>query len=194
MIARMLRDAHPGDILSIGIVNPYPQEFVDLSRNRKPENFLPHRNPLTYFERAYLLRKYLSHISCDFSNFCANDVVITPYFIPTAYPFEQTMNYLAYARPLVEYISDKDDCELGKKAELNAIGIDVIFVSAIHDGDGEYFSADKIRNLIMQEAPVEDYFDPFIFRLMDKHSLFDTMRSRISSRSQVSRTISCIPA
>lgn len=179
LIRKMLDDYEVGDELIIGIVNPYPLERMDLSRNRRPVNFNPSRNPLTYYERGYLLRQYLTSLSSEYDHQITSNILITPYFVQTIHPLSLMYNYLDVKGNCIEYISNKDEFELGKKKELEAIGIKVKFVNALKDSRGEYLGANRIRDNICNNIDVQDSLDPIIFKIMQDKSMFNIIRERV---------------
>lgn len=181
LIDRMLHDSFEEEIIIIGIVNPYPHENMDMSRNRKPDNFLIERNPLTYFERAYLLRIFLTSIQDRYSNINSSSIVITPYFIPTVFEKEKMYNYLPMKEKTVEYISDKDAFEVGKKEELEKIGVNVKFVKGLKNNRGEYYSADFLRNQIFDGVIDKHSYDKIIYDCMEQMNLFSIIKERITN-------------
>ncbi|MCH9634078.1 MAG: hypothetical protein S4CHLAM7_08170 [Chlamydiae bacterium] len=186
LIKTMLRDASSTDLLMLGIVNPYPLEKMDLSKNRKPENFLVEKNPLTYFERAYLLRQFLVSIEDEFPNLALSNVMITPYFVPTIFALEQVHNYLNIKNNAIEYISDKDLFEKGKEKELHKIGVEVKFVSALKNSLGECYSAEKIRADICEDSLNKDDFEKVIFNCMTNLNLFEVIKSKVKQQQPIS--------
>ena len=184
LIRKVIEEAIREDKVVIAIVNPYPLEKMDLSRNRKPENFSPERNPLSYFERCLLLRRFLTSIALEYSHIDVNQIIVVPYFVPTVFELEQTHNYLDISKDAVEYISSKDEFELGKEAELNSIGVRVRFVSSLKDENGVSYGTSEIREGIQKGENVSRYFDPIIYKAMEQLLLFDAMRRRIRSRRQ----------
>lgn len=183
LIRAMLDDYQAGDELIIGIVNPSPEEPMDLSRNRRPANFHPEKNPLSYFERIVLLTHYLHSLHAEYGASTMAQVIIVPYFIPTIYPLAVMYNYLDIRQNCVEYISNKDEFELGKEKELHEIGVNVKFVEGMRDADGQFFSADKIRDKICQGQDLADDFEPVLFHQMQQHFMFDKIRERVQQRA-----------
>ncbi|NET28422.1 MULTISPECIES: hypothetical protein [unclassified Okeania] len=187
LIRSMLDEYRQGDDIVIGIVNPYPLDTLDLSRNRKPENFYPSRNPLSYYERTYLLRHYLTSLFVAYDPKIVSSIVITPYFVPTIHSQTLMYNYLDVQINSIEYISDKDQFELGKEEELRQIGISVKFIEALRDKKGQHYSANKIRNDICNQLDTSDAFEPIILRLMESKNLFSTIRERVLERVKLEK-------
>jgi nicotinamide mononucleotide adenylyltransferase len=177
LIKTMLSEAEEEDDLIIGIVNPFPHEKMDLSKNKKPENFSPVKNPLTYYERLYVLQTFLKSLYEEGEK-RAFDVLITPYFVPTIFELNQTYNYLDIKHETVEYISNKDAFELGKEKELDAIGVRVRFVNPVCDRLGKALSSDSIRDAIVKGEDVSPYIEPCIINAMNKMNLFEKIKER----------------
>ncbi len=182
LIMEMLNDYEKGDELIIAIVNPYPLENMDLSRNRKPSNFHPKNNPLTYYERLSLIKTYLSSLIPRYGNHVISEIKITPYFLATIHDKDVMYNYLDIKAPCIEYISNKDSFELGKEKELRELDIDVKFFDAIKTPEGDYVSADNIRSCILDNKSMAHLFDPSIYMEMNNSGLFDVIRNRIIDR------------
>lgn len=182
LIENMLNDYKKGDDIIIGIVNPFPLEDLDLSKNRKPENFHPAKNPLSYYERAYLLKSYLVSLFDKYDKKMLSSIIISPYFVPTIHKKSLMYNYLDIKNDSIEYISNKDEFELGKEKELNDIGVSVKFINGLKDKYGEYYSADSIRDKICNDIDTKENFSPVIFDIMQEKNLFNLIKYRVSER------------
>jgi len=174
LIERMINIANPDDLLMIGIVNPYPFEKMDLSRNRKPENFSIKNNPLTYFERYLLLNKFINYIGKP-------EILILPYFVATVFDLKQMYNYFDIKKNTTELISNKDEFEIGKEKELNNIGVRTLFLDPVLNNENFPISAKEIRNKIINNEDVKEYFNDEIFKWMNRLDLFRKIRERCLS-------------
>jgi len=106
-------------------------------------------------------------------------VVVAPYFVPTVFPLLQVRNYLGMPPGAVEYISNKDEFELGKEGELRSIGVHVKFVDPLRDPSGRAYSADEIRRRIVAGEDVSSAIAPPMHALMTKSNLYSAIQSRV---------------